>query len=97
MNRATTTALLFDGTEVLVFGRHTTPIEKQIAEYNRLRVLHPRIHADYKELTIQEEHGEPRTISFAPDLKAQAERAEQLKQEQEAKDKAAASNKQKNK
>ncbi len=64
MNRATTIAELFDGTEVLVFGRKV-PANEQFAEYNRLRCLHPRVHADYKELTIQEEHGEPKSISFA--------------------------------
>ncbi len=96
MNRATTIAELHDGTEVLIFGRKV-PIQEQIAEYNRLRVLYPMVHADYKELTIQEEHGNPKTITFAPDMDAiarreqeKAEIEEREKQEQEAKDKAAA-------
>jgi len=94
MTRATTIAELYDGTEVLVFGRKV-PADKQFAEYNRLRCLYPRVHADYASLTIQEEHGEPKSISFQPDVEAIARREADKKQEQEAKDKTAAKQKSK--
>lgn len=68
MKTAITTAETHDGKEVLLFGRSVS-LPEQRQEFNRLRVLHPRVHADFSAVTYQEEDGRPERLTF---VKAEA-------------------------